>query len=64
MEVSFSLVPERRIVLAKARTIVDLSAELYGQVDEKIDFLIRSNDLSGDEIHELPKGREIVYYPG
>ena len=63
VEVSFSLVPERRVVLDRARTIVDLSSELYGEVDPKLDFLIRSNNLTGSEIFELPKGREIVYYP-
>lgn len=63
VEVSFSLVPERRIVLDRPRTIVDLAAQLYGQVDERLDFLIETNDLSGSDILELPAGREIVYYP-
>jgi len=62
VEISFSLKQERRIKLDRARTIVDLSAELYSSVDDKLDFLINSNDLSGSEILELPKGKEIVYY--
>lgn len=62
VEISFSLKQERRIVLERARTIVDLSAELYGSIDDRLDFLISSNDLSGSEILELPGGREIVYY--
>lgn len=62
VEISFTLKQERRIVLNRARTIVDLTAELYGEIDESIDFLIESNDFSGSEILELPKGKEVVYY--
>lgn len=62
VEISFSLKQERRIVLDRDRTIIDLAAELYGSVDDQLDFLIISNDLSGSEILELPKGREIVFY--
>lgn len=62
VEISFSLKQERSIVLDRNRTTVDLAAELYGSVDDQLDFLINSNDLSGSEILELPKGREIVYY--
>jgi len=63
IEISFTLIPERRIVLDRPRTIVDLCAELYGQVDERLDFMIQSNNLSGSEILELPRGSAIVYYP-
>lgn len=62
IEVSFSLVPERRITLDRPRTIVDLAAEIYGSVDDRLDLLIQSNDLSGDEILELPRGKTIAYY--
>lgn len=62
VEISFTLKQERRIVLDRARTIIDLAAELYGSVDDQLDFLINSNSLTGSEILELPKGREIVYY--
>src|SRR5688500_10288185 len=40
IEVSFSRVPERRIVLDRPRTIIDLCAELYGSVDDKLDLMI------------------------
>ncbi len=64
IQISFSAVAERRIVLKRERTIVDLCAELYRSVsDEQLDFLIVTNDLSGDEIQVVPPGREIVYYP-
>lgn len=62
IEISFSLVPERRLVLDRARSIVDVCAEVYGVVDEKLDFLINSNALTGDEILELPAGKTILYY--
>ena len=62
VSVSFSLKQERRTVLTRARTIVDLAAELYGEVDGALDYLISTNRLTGSEILELPRGREIVYY--
>ena len=62
VEISFTLLQERRVVLDQSHTIVDLAFQLYGGVDEYIDFLISSNDLSGSEILEVPRGREIVYY--
>lgn len=62
VEISFSLKQERSIVLDRSRTIIDLAAELYGSVDDQLDFLIKTNNLSGSEILELPKGREIKYY--
>ena len=62
VEISFSLKQERSIVLNRNRTIIDLAAELYGSVDDQLDFFINSNNLSGSEILEVPKGREIVYY--
>lgn len=62
VEISFTLKQERRITLNRSRTIIDLTAELYGSVDDQLDFFISSNDLSGDEILEVPEGREIVYY--
>ena len=60
--ISFSLKQERRLVLDRARTVIDLAAELYGSVDDPLDFFIASNRLSGSEILELPIGREVVYY--
>lgn len=62
VEVSFSLLPERRVVLDRPRAVIELCAELYGVVDEKLDFFISSNDLSGSEILELPAGKSVVFY--
>lgn len=60
--ISFTLKQERRIVLDRARTAVDLVAELYGAVDDELDFFIASNSLTGSEILEIPAGREVAYY--
>lgn len=63
VEISFSLVPERALVLDRPRALIELCAELYGSVaDERIDFLIGTNRLTGTEILELPRGRRVVYY--
>ncbi len=62
VEISFTLRQERRIVLDRPRSAIDLAAELYGEVDPVLDFLINSNNLTGSEILEIPRGRTIVYY--
>lgn len=63
VEISFSLIPERAIILDRERTIIDLCAELYGNVDnDQIDFLVTSNELTGDEIILLPRQKKISYY--
>jgi hypothetical protein len=64
VSVAFTLATERTMVLDRPRTIIDLAGELYGDVsDERLNFLISSNDLTGSEILELPRGHEIVWYP-
>lgn len=62
VEISFTLKQELRLIIENPRTILDLAAELYGTADDDLDFLISSNDLTGDEILELPRGKQIVYY--
>ena len=62
VQISFSLKQERVIVLDRPRTIIDLAAEIYGAIDDQLDFLINTNNLSGSEILELKRGREIKYY--
>jgi prophage DNA circulation protein len=64
VQVSFTLVPERAIVLTEATTILNLAGRLYQRTDDAtLDFLISTNNLTGDEILEVPGGRRIVYYP-
>lgn len=62
VEMSFTLRKEYTLVLNRNRSIVDLVGELYGSVDDYLDFFIESNNLSGAEIIELLKGRTVVYY--
>lgn len=59
---SFNLAQERRVVLGRPRTLLDAVAEFYGELDNRFDFFISTNSLSGDEIIELPRGFELVYY--
>lgn len=62
VRISFSAKQERIIVLGSPRNLIELCAELYGVLDNAFDFFILSNDLSGDDIYELPQGRRIRYY--
>lgn len=62
VDLSFTLLQEHVFILQAPRTIIDLTAELYGEVDAKLDFFISSNALVGTEILEVPRGRELRYY--
>tara|TARA_R100000808_G_C2155423_1_gene167855 strand:- start:2935 stop:4179 length:1245 start_codon:yes stop_codon:yes gene_type:complete len=62
VQISFTLLQERRFTTDRSHTMVDLVGQLYGEIDEQLDFFIDSNNLTGSEILEIPKGREIVYY--
>lgn len=59
---SFGLPSERRLVLTSDRSLIDMVYELYGTVDDALDDFINDNDLNGDQIIELPRGFEVVYY--
>lgn len=59
---SFDLAAERVLVLTSDRSIIDVCFEVYGSVDDKLDTLLADNDLSGDDIIELPRGKRVVYY--
>lgn len=62
VEVSFGLQRARTYVADRPRNIVELAYQLHGEVDPRLDELINNNNLSGDEIIEIPRGREIIYY--
>ena len=62
IEASFSLPISYTRVLDRARTPIDLEAELYGTVGENLDFLISTNNLVGTEIFEIPRGRVVVFF--
>ena len=61
-QIAFSALQERSVTLDRDRTFIDFAAEFYGQLDEQYDFIIQSNKLTGIELFEIPKGREMVYY--
>lgn len=63
VEISFTLAAERVLVLDRPRTIIDVAAELYGDVgDETLNLLINNNDLTGSQIIELERGDNILWY--
>jgi len=63
VRISFTLKQERAVVLDRARNMLELGYELYGEgFEDQLDFFINSNNLSGVEILEIPKGRKIKYY--
>ena len=61
-QIAFTALQERSVILDRDRTFIDFAAEFYGQLDEQYDFIINSNNLSGIELFEIKKGREMVYY--
>lgn len=62
VEIAFSLKQERLLIVDRARTIIDLCAELYGTVNDQLDFFIMSNEFTGDELFEIQMGRTVKYY--
>ena len=59
----FSAVQERILVTDKEYHPVVLCGILYGSVElSTIDFFNSSNEIHGNELYLIPKGREIVYY--
>jgi prophage DNA circulation protein len=61
VERSFYLPTEIKITLDRDRTLLDLSFEIYGNID-RIDELISVNAIS--DPYFLPRGMEIIYYSG
>lgn len=63
IQLSFQLPREQRFELGGPRTFLDVCWEVNGTIEnDALDFFIKSNNLSGDEILELPTGKEIIYY--
>lgn len=59
----FSAVQERILVTDKEYHPIVLCGALYGSVElATIDFFNSSNEIHGDELYLIPKGKEIVYY--
>ncbi|MHC4648184.1 MAG: hypothetical protein ACYTBJ_22210, partial [Planctomycetota bacterium] len=64
VEASFDLKQEVRVTLDRDRTALDFVHEFYGRenLDSNLDFFIETNNLTGSEILELPRGKEVVYF--
>lgn len=63
LDLSFSLPIKRSIILATSRTILDLVYEFYRNVDDTaLDYLILTNALTGNDIIDVPRGKEIIFY--
>lgn len=62
IELALQLPLERTITLQRPRSIVEMCAEFYGEVDARLDQFITQNNLTGDEIFEVPTGRRVTYY--
>lgn len=61
-QIAFTALQERTVLLDRDRTFIDFAAEFYGELDLQYDFIIQSNNLSGIELFDIKKGREMVYY--
>jgi hypothetical protein len=61
IQLSFDLPKEIIFTLQEERNLIELVAELYGDID-KIDFFIETNNLTADEMEILPMGKVVVYY--
>jgi len=63
LDVAFSLPMKRTTILATSSTILDLCWRFYRNIDDAtLDYFILTNTLNGNDIIEVPAGREIVYY--
>lgn len=63
--ISFDLPQQKTIVLDRPRTIIDLAAEIFpnlNAVDDVLDDLINDNELVGEDIFLLPAGKSITYF--
>ena len=59
---SFTLRLERSFTPQRARSLIDLVAELTGRIDnETLDTFILNNKLTGSELLEIPAGRTVRY---
>jgi prophage DNA circulation protein len=61
LKASFDLAIERKFILKKPRTPMDIVVSEYG-TDEKLDFFIDTNKLKNTEIMLLRAGREVVVF--
>lgn len=63
LQLAFDAKREIIKVLDSTTNFIPLCKELYGDVsNDNLSFLIETNELTGSELIELPRGKEIKYY--
>lgn len=62
LDTAFSLKKRRIITLDRDRQVIELLAELYGEVDNHLDEFISDNNLNWNTIKVIPMGTEVAYY--
>ena len=62
LNTAFSLKKRRIIVLDRDRQVIELVAELYGEIDSHLDEFISDNDLNWNTLKVIPMGTEVAYY--
>jgi len=63
LDVSFSLPVKRSEILEAPGNILDLCYKFYGTIDDNaLDYFILTNNLTGSEIVEIPRGKAVIYY--
>lgn len=62
LETAFSLKKRRIIKLDRDRQVIELLAELYGEVDSHYDEFVSDNNLNWETIQVIPMGIEVAYY--
>jgi len=61
-DVALNSKQERFFTLDKDNNIVNLAHRFYGTGDDNLDLFIKQNDITYNEILNIKKGREIVYF--
>lgn len=62
VSIALDLPQERVVTLDRARNLIELVGEFYGEIDERLDEFIDLNRIVGEEIIEIPIGRVVRYY--
>lgn len=65
LSIAFDLSVERRFVIDRPRSPIEITISEYGTTGENdslLDFFIRSNNLAGKDILLLPRGTQVVVY--
>jgi len=62
IQIAFESAQERKLILEKDSNPVSLTHRFYGAGDDNLNKFIDQNALTIDELLQIKKGREIIYY--